>query len=82
VVSWENSSGKNCAGVDVSLITIFCDFCQYSAKKLAFFLNNQRYDQLFSKFSFVLSQKLQFFANFFAEKILKIITSVPSSLFF
>jgi hypothetical protein len=26
-------------GVDV-MITIFCDFSQFSAKKLAFFLNN------------------------------------------
>jgi hypothetical protein len=25
-------------GVDV-MITIFCDFCQFSAKKMAFFLN-------------------------------------------
>jgi hypothetical protein len=35
-------------GVDV-MITIFCDFPQFSAKKLAFFLKNQCFDQFFSK---------------------------------
>jgi hypothetical protein len=47
-------------GVDV-MITIFCDFPQFSAKKIDVFLKYQCYDQLFSKFSFVLSQKCQFF---------------------
>jgi hypothetical protein len=63
------------SGVDV-MITIFCDFSQFSAKN-GVFLKYQCYDQLFSKFSFVLSQKRQFFAKNFAENILKIITSVP-----
>jgi hypothetical protein len=31
----------------------------------------------FAQFSFVLSQKRQFFADFFGENIFKIITSVP-----
>jgi hypothetical protein len=47
-------------GVDV-MITIFCDFRQFSAKKIGVFLKNQCYDQFFSKFSFVLSQKRQYF---------------------
>jgi hypothetical protein len=41
------------------------------------FLENQCYDQIFAYFSFVLSQKRHFFAEFFGENILKIITSVP-----
>jgi hypothetical protein len=46
-------------------------------RKKVVFLKHQCYDQLFSKFSFVLSQKRQFFAKFFGENILKIITLVP-----
>jgi hypothetical protein len=34
-------------GVDI-MITIFCDFRQFSAKKLALFLKNQCYDQTFA----------------------------------
>jgi hypothetical protein len=60
------------------MITIFCDFSQFLAKKLAFF-SKTNVMIIFSKFSFVLSQKRQFFANFFGENILKIITSVPGS---
>jgi hypothetical protein len=58
--------GRN--GVDV-MITIFCDFSQFSAKKIGVFLKFQCYDQLFSKFSFVLSQKRQFFRKIFGENI-------------
>jgi hypothetical protein len=65
----------NSSGVDV-MITIFCDFYQFSAKN-GVFLKYQYYDQLFSKFSFVLSQKHHFFADKFGENILKIIASVP-----
>jgi hypothetical protein len=46
-------------------------------EKIGVFLKNQCYDQMFAKFSFVLSQKRQFFAEFFGENISKIITSVP-----
>jgi hypothetical protein len=46
-------------------------FANFLRKNLAFFLKNQSYDQLFSKFSFVLSQKGGFFANFFCENIFK-----------
>jgi hypothetical protein len=35
-------------GIDV-MITFFCDFCQFSAKKLAFFSKKQCYDQSFAK---------------------------------
>jgi hypothetical protein len=57
------------------MITIFCDFCRFSAKKVAVFLKNKCYDQNFASFSFVSSQKRQFFVKFFGENILKIITS-------
>jgi hypothetical protein len=59
------------------MITIFCDFCQFSATKLAFF-SKTNVMIFFSKFGFVLSQKCLFFAEFFSENILKIITSVPA----
>jgi hypothetical protein len=42
----ENMHEKSAPGVDV-MITIFCDFRQFSAKKLAFFVKNQCYDQNF-----------------------------------
>jgi hypothetical protein len=57
-------------GVDV-MITIFCDFCQFSAKKLAFFSKTYVMINCFSKFGFVLSHKRQFFANCFRRKYLK-----------
>jgi hypothetical protein len=55
-------------GVDV-MITNFPIF--------GVFLKYKCYDQFFSQFSFGLSQKRQFFAKFFGENILKIISSVP-----
>jgi hypothetical protein len=36
----------------------------HSLQKMTFFLKNQYYDQNFAQFSFVLSQKRQFFAFF------------------
>jgi hypothetical protein len=56
---------------------------QFSAIFDNFRRKNWRFSQkpmlwsIFSKFSFVLSQKRQFFAKIFGENILKIITSVP-----
>jgi hypothetical protein len=56
---------------------------QFSAIFPNFWRKNWRFRKtnvmikFFSKFSFVLSQKRQFLANFFGENILKIITSVP-----
>jgi hypothetical protein len=35
------------AGVDV-MITIYCDFCQFSAKKIGVFLKSQCHDEIFS----------------------------------
>jgi hypothetical protein len=61
------------------MITIFCDFRQFSAKKIGVFLKNQCYDQNFAYFSFVLSQKGHFFAELFGENIFKITTSVPDA---
>jgi hypothetical protein len=49
------------------MITIFCDNCQFSAEKLAFFLQ-ANVDPLFAEFSNV----LRFFRRFFfGENILK-----------
>jgi hypothetical protein len=55
-------------GVNV-MITIFCDFGQFSAKKLAFFSKTKVMINFFQNFSFVLSQKRQFFAEIFGENI-------------
>jgi hypothetical protein len=49
-------------------------------QKNGFFLKNECYDQNFAQFNFVLSQKANFFADFFGENILKIIASVPGSV--
>jgi hypothetical protein len=51
------------------MITIFCDFRQFSAKKIGVFFNNQCYAQFFHNLSFVLSQKCQFFADFFGKNV-------------
>jgi hypothetical protein len=53
--------------------TIFANFL----RKWRFLIKNQRYDQINAQFSFVLSQKLQFFRHIFLRKKLKILTSVP-----
>jgi hypothetical protein len=58
------------------MITIFWNFRQFSAKKLAFFSK----PMLWSKFSFVLSQKTPFFWWIFRRKYFKIITLVPDSI--
>jgi hypothetical protein len=63
------------------MIIIFGDFCQFSAKKLAFFSQNLCYDQIFfTKTSSSLSKNANIFAKFFGENIFKIITSVPGVL--
>jgi hypothetical protein len=58
------------SGVDV-MITIF-------GEKIGVFLKNQCCDQIFAQFSFVLSQKRQFFADFFGENIFKNQNTGPS----
>jgi hypothetical protein len=55
-------------GVDV-MITIFCDFSQFSAKKLAFFSKTTVMIKIFAKTSSSLNKKRQFFAKFFSENI-------------
>jgi hypothetical protein len=47
-------------GVDV-MITIFCDFCQFSEKKLAFFSKTNVMITIFAKASSSLSKKRQYF---------------------
>jgi hypothetical protein len=59
------------------MITTFCNFYPFSAKKLAFFSKTNVMITIFAKTSFVLRQNANIFAKFFGENILKIITSVP-----
>jgi hypothetical protein len=63
-------------GVDV-MMTIFCDFCRFSAKNLAFFSKTNVMIKFLPKSSNSLSKKANIFAKNFGENILKIITSVP-----
>jgi hypothetical protein len=60
------------AGANV-VITIFGDFCQFSAKKWAFFLEKQYYDSVVVKTSSILNQN----AHFLGESFLRIVASVP-----
>jgi hypothetical protein len=55
-------------GVDV-MITIFCDFRQFSAKKLAFFLKNQCYDHFFGISWLCVESKMTIFSQKFSAKI-------------
>jgi hypothetical protein len=66
-------------GVDV-MITIFCDFCQFSAKKLAFFLKTNVLIKFLQKSSSSLSKNANIFAKFFGDNIFKIITPVPDQV--
>jgi hypothetical protein len=50
---------------------------QISGEKIGVFHKNQCYDQIIAKTSISLSKKRQFFAKFFGENMLKIITPVP-----
>jgi hypothetical protein len=52
------------------MITIFCDFCQFSAKKLAFFSKTNVIITIFAKKLAVVGAKnANFFAKFFGENI-------------
>jgi hypothetical protein len=66
----------NISGVDV-MITIFCDFCQFSAKKLSFFSKTNVVINILHNLALFRVKNANFFAEFFGENILKIITSVP-----
>jgi uncharacterized protein (DUF1499 family) len=59
------------------MITIFCDFSQFSAKKLAFFLNTNVMIKNLHNLALFSVKNANIFAEFFGENILKIITSVP-----
>jgi hypothetical protein len=60
-------------------ITVFCDFCQFSAKKLAFFFSNTNVKiNFFQKLALVWVKKADFW-NFFGKNIFKIMTSVPGA---
>jgi hypothetical protein len=54
-VSWKEVNRNRWPGVDV-MITIFCDFRQFWAKKLAFFSKTNVMITIFAKTSFVLRQ--------------------------
>jgi hypothetical protein len=59
------------------MITIFCYFCQFSAKNLAFFSKAFVIDQIFAKTTASFCKKRQYFLlNFWRKYFLKIITSV------
>jgi hypothetical protein len=59
---------RNSSGVDV-MITIFCDFCQFSDEKIGVFLKNQCYDPFLAKTSSSLSKKRHFVRQFFLANI-------------
>jgi hypothetical protein len=61
------------------MIAIFCDFCQFSETKLAFF-SKTNVMITFCKNSSGLSKNANIFAKYFGENILKIITSVPAMI--
>jgi hypothetical protein len=58
------------SGVDV-MITIFCDFSQFLAKKLAFFLNTNVMINFFQNLALFRVKNANFFAKFFWQKYLK-----------
>jgi hypothetical protein len=59
-------------GVNV-MITIFCDFYPFSAKKLAFFSKTNVMITIFSKLALFCVKNANIFDKFFGKNILKII---------
>jgi hypothetical protein len=59
------------------MITIFCDFWRFSAKKLAFFSKTNVMITILHNLALISVKNAIFFAEFFGENIFKIITSVP-----
>jgi hypothetical protein len=59
------------------MITIFREFCQFSSNKLAFFLKINLMIKILQNVALFSVKNANFFAEFFAENIFKIITSVP-----
>jgi hypothetical protein len=74
-----------CAGwpdrVDV-MITIFCDFRSFSAKKLSFFSKTNVMIKILRNLALFWVKNAIFSADFFGENIEKIITSVPDRVNF
>jgi hypothetical protein len=62
----ENS--PNLSGVDV-MITIFCDFCQFSAKNLRFSQKPMLWSQFLQKLAVAWAKNANIFAKFFVENI-------------
>jgi hypothetical protein len=54
------------------MITIFCDFRQFTAKKLAFFSKTNVLIKVLQKLAAVCAKNARLFANFFGENIIKI----------
>jgi hypothetical protein len=59
------------------MITILCDFREFSAQKLAFFSKTNVMIKFLHNLALFRVKDANFFAEFFGENILKIITSVP-----
>jgi hypothetical protein len=53
------------------MITIFCDFSQFSAKKLAFFLNTNVMINFFKNLALFCVKSAKFLVKFFGEKYFK-----------
>jgi hypothetical protein len=65
------------SGVDV-MITNFCDFCKFSAKKIGVFSQKPMLSsQFLQKLEVLRAKNANIFAKFFGENIFKIIASVP-----
>jgi hypothetical protein len=59
------------------MITIFCDFRQFSAKKLAFFSKINVMIKILHNLALFRVKNANFVAEFFGKNIFKILTSVP-----
>jgi hypothetical protein len=72
----DNFLHRTYPGVDV-MITIFCDFYQFSAKKFAFFSKTNVMIKILNNLALFWVKNANFVAIFFGENIFKIVTSVP-----
>jgi hypothetical protein len=90
-ISFRIVGSRSRSGVDV-MITIFCDFCQFSAicanflryianfrRKNSVFLKKQCKDHFLQKLAVVRAKNVHIFVKFFGENILRITTSVPET---
>jgi hypothetical protein len=74
--SGTRNSKKTWPGVDV-IISIFCNFCRFSAKNWRFSQKNKVMIKLLQKLAVVRARNANFFAKCFGENIFRIITPVP-----